>query len=109
MVGDNYIIEILALGKNKFMGIVKINNNPVRHFDILIAPKKEYYYSLLYFTGSKIFNVALRHYVKNKFNLSLSEHGFKDIDISVNSEEDIFKFLKLLYVKPNNRNDFIIL
>lgn len=109
LVGDNYIIEILASGKNKFMGIVKINNNPARHFDILIAPKKEYYYSLLYFTGSKIFNVALRHYVKNKFNLSLSEHGFKDIDIKVNSEEDIFKFLKLLYVKPNNRNDFIIL
>lgn len=109
LVDDNYIIEILASGKNKFMGIVKINNNPVRHFDILIAPKNEYYYSLLYFTGSKIFNVALRHYVKNKFNLSLSEHGFKDIDVKVNSEEDIFKYLKLPYIEPNNRNDFIIL
>ena len=106
---DNYIIEVLASGKNKFMGIVKINNNPVRHFDILVAPKNEYYYSLLYFTGSKIFNVALRHYVKNKFNLSLSEHGFKNTDIIVNSEEDIFKFLQLPYIKPNNRNDFIIL
>lgn len=106
---DNYIVEILALGKNKFMGIVKINNYPARHFDILIAPENEYYYSLLYFTGSKIFNVALRHYVKNSFNLSLSEHGFKDKDIKVKSEEDIFKFLKLSYIKPNNRNDFIIL
>ena len=109
LIDDNYVIEILASGKNKFMGIVKINNNPVRHFDILIAPKNEYYYSLLYFTGSKIFNVALRHYVKTNFNLSLSEHGFKDTDIKVNSEEDIFKFLKLPYIKPNNRNDFIIL
>lgn len=109
LIDDNYIIEVLASGKNKFMGIVKIDNNPARHFDILLAPKKEYYYSLLYFTGSKIFNVALRHYIKTKFNLSLSEHGFKDIDISVNSEEDIFKFLKLPYIKPNNRNDFIIL
>ena len=91
------------------MGIVKINNYPARHFDILIAPKNEYYYSLLYFTGSKIFNVAMRHYVKNQFNLSLSEHGFKDKDIKVNSEEDIFKYLKLPYIKPINRNDFIIL
>ena len=108
LIEDNYIIEILASGKNKFMGIVKINNYPVRHFDILIAPKDEYYYSLLYFTGSKIFNVALRHYIKNKFNLSLSEHGFKNNDIKVNSEEQIFKFLQLPYIKPNNRNDFII-
>jgi len=106
---DKYILEVLASGKNKFMGIVKINNYPARHFDILIAPKNEYYYSLLYFTGSKIFNVAMRHYVKNQFNLSLSEHGFKDKDIKVNSEEDIFKYLKLPYIKPINRNDFIIL
>lgn len=107
--GENYIVEILASGKNKFMGIVKINNYPVRHFDILIAPKDEYYYSLLYFTGSKIFNIAMRHYIKTNFNLSLSEHGFKDANIKVNSEEDIFKFVKLPYIKPNNRNDFIIL
>jgi DNA polymerase beta len=106
---NNYVIEVLAIGKNKFMGVVKIDNYPARHFDILIAPKKEYYYSLLYFTGSKIFNVAMRHYIKTKLNLSLSEHGFKDLDIKVDSEEDIFKFVKLHYIRPINRNDFIIL
>jgi DNA polymerase/3'-5' exonuclease PolX len=100
-----YVIETLALGKNKFMGIVKIDNNPARRFDILIAPPDEYYYSLLYFTGSNIFNIAMRHYVKTKFNLSLSEHGFLGKKIPVKSEEDIFKFLKLDYVKPNNRNN----
>ena len=87
------------------MGIVKIDNNPARRFDILIAPPDEYYYSLLYFTGSNIFNIAMRHYVKTKFNLSLSEHGFLGKKIPVKSEEDIFKFLKLDYVKPNNRNN----
>jgi DNA polymerase/3'-5' exonuclease PolX len=105
---DKYIIETLALGNNKFMGIVKIGNNPARRFDILIAPVDEYYYSLLYFTGSKLFNIGLRHYVKTKFNLSLSEHGFLNKKIPVKSEEDIFKYLKLNYVKPINRNKFYL-
>jgi DNA polymerase/3'-5' exonuclease PolX len=103
-----YVIETLALGKNKFMGITKIGNNPARRFDILIAPPDEYYYSLLYFTGSNVFNIGLRHYVKTTFNLSLSEHGFLGKKVPVKSEEDIFKFLKLDYVKPNKRNKFYL-
>lgn len=106
LIDLNYVIEVLASGKNKFMGIVKIKNNPARRLDILIAPIDEYYYSLLYFTGSYIFNIGLRHYVKTKFNLSLSEHGFNK-PISVKNEEDIFKFLNLKYVKPIDRNKFI--
>ena len=106
LIDENYIIDVLASGKNKFMGIVKIKNNPARRLDILIAPVDEYYYSLLYFTGSYLFNIGLRHYVKTKFNLSLSEHGFNK-PISVKNEEDIFKFLNLKYVKPIDRNKFI--
>lgn len=106
LIDNNYIIDVLASGKNKFMGIVKIKNNPARRLDILIAPVNEYYYSLLYFTGSYLFNIGLRHYVKTKFNLSLSEHGFNK-NVPVNSEEDIFKYLNLKYVKPIDRNKFI--
>ncbi len=105
---DKYIIDVLAVGTSKFMGIVKIGNNPARRFDILIAPPDEYYYSLLYFTGSNIFNIGLRHYVKTKFNLSLSEHGFLNKQVPVKNEEDIFKYLKLKYVKPSERNSFLI-
>jgi DNA polymerase/3'-5' exonuclease PolX len=103
----NYIIDILASGKNKFMGIVKLNGKPARRLDILIAPVNEYYYSLLYFTGSYLFNIGIRNYVKNTFNLSLSEHGFNK-PIIVNNEEDIFNYLKLKYVKPIDRNKFEI-
>ena len=105
-----YILETLALGKHKFMGIVKIGNNPARRFDILIAPKNEYYYSLLYFTGSADFNVGFRNYVKNYFNLSLSEHGLKGlktIEPIINSEEDIFNYFKIPYLKPKDRKIFI--
>jgi DNA polymerase beta len=109
LIDDNYIIEVLAFGKNKFMGIVKLPNESVRRLDILIAPVKEYYFSLLYFTGSNIFNIGIRYYVKINFDLSLSEHGFgKNINTSINSEEDIFKFLKLKYVKPKDRENFYI-
>ena len=89
LIDDNYIIDVLASGKNKFMGIVKLNDKPARRLDILVAPVNEYYYSLLYFTGSNIFNIGLRNYVKNTLNLSLSEHGFNK-QIPVKNEEDIF-------------------
>ena len=109
LINSNYIIEVLAFGEKKFMGIVKLPNQIPRRLDILLSPKNEYYYSLLYFTGSNIFNIGFRHYVKVNFGLSLSEHGFdKDINTPINSEEDIFKFLKLKYVKPKDRESFYI-
>jgi len=108
---SRYIIEILALGNNKFMGICKIGDNPARRIDILIAPKEEYYYSLLYFTGSAEFNVGFRNYVKNEFKLSLSEHGLKGLKTAaapiIKSEKDIFKYFKVPYLKPEERKIFI--
>ena len=105
----DYIKEVLALGTNKFMGIVQLPNEKARRIDILIAPRNEYYFALLYFTGSQLFNIGMRHYAKQTFNLSLSEHGFnKTTKSNINSEEDIFKYLKLKYVKPKNRTLFII-
>lgn len=106
-----YIIEILALGKHKFMGICKIGKNPARRVDILIAPKEEYFYSLLYFTGSADFNVGFRNYVKDNFNLSLSEHGIKGLGNKtapmITSEKDIFTYFKIPYLKPEDRKVFI--
>ena len=110
---SGYILETLALGKHKFMGIVKTGkNSPARRLDILIAPPEEYYYSLLYFTGSADFNVGFRNYVKENFNLSLSEHGLKGTENKrkiplMKSEEDIFKYFKVPFLKPIERKIFI--
>jgi len=104
-----YIKEILAIGNIKFGGIVKINNNPARKLDILICPEDEYYYSLLHFTGSAEFNVGLRDYLKNKYGLSLSEHGFKDKIIKIpemKSEKEIFDFFNLNFIEPSKRKIF---
>ena len=105
---SNYIIETLANGKKKFMGICKIDNLPARRIDILLTNKKHYYFTLLYFTGSYNHNIIMRRIALKK-GLSLSEYGFTDIktnkllEYDVNSEEDIFKIIGMEYVKPENR------
>ena len=87
------------------MGISKLNEkNKARRIDILIAPDNEYYYSLLYFTGSYKININMRKNAK-LLGYSLSEHGLKTIKLpEMKSEEDIFKLLKMKYIMPNKRN-----
>ena len=106
---EGYIKEVLSSGKVKFSGIVQIKGETTRQLDILIAPENEYFYSMLYFTGSAAFNTGFREYVKNKFDVSLSEHGFNKDCIKIpemNSEEDIFNFLGIKYVDPIKRKIF---
>ncbi len=107
----NYIIEVLASGKNKFMGICKLSPDlPARRIDVLVTDPSHYYFALLYFTGSHNFNIYMRRVALQK-GLSLSEYGFKDnntkqmIDTSdrIKSEEDIFAYLDMAYVPPNKR------
>jgi DNA polymerase/3'-5' exonuclease PolX len=104
-----YIKEILVNGKIKFSGIIKLKDYPARQVDILISSPEKYYYSLLYFTGSAEFNVGLRNYIKNKYDISLSEHGFKENIIKIpmmKSEKDIFSFFNIKYVEPEKRKVF---
>lgn len=108
---SGYIIETLANGKNKFMGLCKLSPElPARRIDILIADPSYYYYALLYFTGSYQFNIYMRRIALQK-NLSLSEYGLKDkkgkiIDTTdkIKSEKDIFDYLEITYVLPEKRD-----
>ena len=111
LVDSGYIIETLASGKSKFMGLCKLSPDlPARRIDILIAEPSYYYFALLYFTGSYSFNIYMRKIALEK-GYSLSEYGLKGkdnkiIDTSdiIKSEEDIFKFLNIPYVTPEKRN-----
>jgi DNA polymerase beta len=119
----SYVIEKLAQGNNKFMGICKLSPElPARRIDILIAEPSYYYFALLYFTGSYNFNIYMRKIALKK-GLSLSEYGFKaanaanagvgvgvannkniiDTTDSIHSEEDIFKYLDMAFVEPHKR------
>ena len=104
-----YIIESLANGKNKFMGICKLSGiENARRIDILVANNTYYYFALLYFTGSYQFNILMRRKAL-EMGYSLSEYGLKDIksdkliELDIKSEEEIFKILDMEYVIPSNR------
>lgn len=108
---SGYLIDILALGDKKCLGIAKLSDDSIaRRIDFLITPEKEYPYAVLYFTGSDSFNVGFRKYALTK-GYTLNEHGMKKTTgdkeevKGIKTEKDIFKFLGLAYVKPKNRKD----
>jgi DNA polymerase/3'-5' exonuclease PolX len=112
LTAGGYIIETLASGKSKFMGLCKLSPElPARRIDILIADPSYYYFALLYFTGSYSFNIYMRKVAIEK-GWSLSEYGIKNNDTKkfidtadiIKSEEDIFKYLAIPYVPPNKRD-----
>jgi DNA polymerase/3'-5' exonuclease PolX len=107
LVEQGYIMEILAMGENKCMAIAGFQTP--RRLDILLTPLDEYAYAMLYFTGSQQFNIAFRqHAVKRGY--TLNEHGMKQTTAKTKApfmarEQDIFEFLGLQYIEPEERMD----
>ena len=105
----DYITDILSLGPNKCLAVCKVGIH-FRRIDFLLTESSEFAYKKLYFTGSKLFNVAMRRYAL-QIGWSLSEHGLERINAlgvnpkNIRDEKDIFTFLGLEYVKPENRID----
>ena len=109
LADEGYLRGEFARGEHKFMGVCRLPRHPThRHVDLLLCKPEEYWYTILYFTGSDVFNVSMRRYALTK-GYSLSEHGLKRVRDGVpappvmNSEKDIFEFLGLEYVKPSDR------
>lgn len=103
----NYIIEILANGDKKFMGICKLPSLPARRIDILWSSPKEYPFALLYFTGSNKYNRNMREYAQKK-GYKLNEKRLINTNTkkeeNLNSEEEICNFLEIPYLLPKDRN-----
>jgi DNA polymerase/3'-5' exonuclease PolX len=108
-VSKKYISDILAQGNKKVLAVGKLKMR--RHFrriDFMLTQAHEYPFALLYFTGSGPFNVAMRNCALSK-GYSLSEYGLKDTNgkfvdgDTFRTEEDIFKFLGLKYISPEQR------
>ena len=103
-----YIEEILALGDHKCMAISRIYKGKARRLDLLMTPYSQYPYALLYFTGSDLFNVAFRQhalnrgYTLNEYKLTRIRENVSEVPL-MNSERDIFEFLKLRYIQPSKR------
>lgn len=114
-----YILETLAHGDKKFMGICRLEGSIPRRIDILLTSSEEYPYALLTFTGSDKFNVLVRAhantlgYSLNEHRLSLTEEGAaagKALPASpLLTEEAILAFLGLAYIKPEDRTETVSL
>ena len=110
---NGYIKEFLSKGKIKSMVILQMPNKTPRRVDFMYAPPNEYAFTLLYFTGSKSFNVAMREFALQK-GITLNEHGFsymknhikgEKLDKVFKTEKDIFDFLNLKFKNPEERLD----
>ena len=109
---DGYITEVLAKGAKKFMGLAKLDNVN-RRIDIMVTTPDEYPFAVLYFTGSKEFNLKMREkalsygYTMNEYCLTYVEEGDHSgdrlEDAVFEKEEDIFDFLEMDYVEPCER------
>ena len=106
LIENKIIVEVLSRGKHKCLVMAKIpESETYRRVDFLFAPPEEYAFSILYFTGSKGFNVVMRgHALKKGF--SLNEHGFTPPpNETFLDEPSIFRFLGLEYKTPIERTD----
>ncbi len=94
--------RILAQGDTKSSLILQSGIN----VDLRVVTDAEYPFALLYFTGSKEHNTALRGLAKDK-ELKLNEYGlFKGAkSMLCKTEADIFKALGLAYIEPELREN----
>jgi DNA ligase (NAD+) len=114
LIKKGIILEVLSRGVFKCLVITKmLGFDTSRRVDFLYATPEEYPFSILYFTGSKIFNTVMRHQALNK-DLTMNEHGLyslidnkkcEKVQHHFTCEKDIFDYLELEYKEPNERID----
>ena len=115
LISEKVIIEVLSRGTTKCLVITKLrdSNAIARRVDFLYTKPEEFPFSILYFTGSKIFNTVMRHqaltmgYTMNEHGLYKMENNKKGnkVDHVFKTEKDIFDYLNMVYKKPEERTD----
>jgi NAD-dependent DNA ligase len=114
LISKKIIIEVLSRGPSKCLVITKLNPSSIaRRVDFLYTTKEEYPFSILYFTGSKIFNTVMRNQALT-MGLTMNEHGLykmenkkkvEKVEHIFETERDIFKYLNMEYKEPWERVD----
>lgn len=114
LIKQKIIIEVLSRGPSKCLVIARITPSSIaRRVDFLYTTKEEYPFSILYFTGSKIFNTVMRNQALT-MGLTMNEHGLykmenkkkgDKVDYYFETERDIFKYLNMEYKEPWERID----
>lgn len=109
LVEQNIILHKLTNGPKqiKILVICKLPNKPARRVDFMFSPPDEYPFALLYFTGSKFFNTAMRQRALD-LGFTMNEHGMIDksnklLVTGLKTEKDIFNKLGMKFKQPNER------
>ena len=117
LIADGYIVGVLARGDAKTLAYATVGTGYARRLDLLLTAPTEYPYAVLYFTGSDLFNIAMRGWSLER-GYTMNEHGMTPVSTTsamtptspdkpaapiMKSEEDIFAFLGLQYVAPTAR------
>lgn len=106
-----YLVDDLANGAKKYMGVCKLPRyKTFRRVDLMFTPKQEHPFALLYFTGSKEFNITVRNkaielgYTINEHRMVHTKGASKGQAVAnLESEKDILEHLGLEYVEPEKR------
>ena len=100
--------EIISKGETKASVISKEEGMQV---DLRVVQEESFGAALLYFTGSKQFNINLRQLGITR-GLKINEYGVFSADseeeekkCACGKEEEIFKFMKMQYIPPEMRED----
>lgn len=99
------LVGYLGEGQTKFMGIVMHPQIGIaRRIDVRWVPHSSYATALMYFTGSKDFNVMMRRRAI-KMGFKLSEYSLEQDQtrLRIHSEQDIFDALQMPFVPPEKR------
>jgi len=115
LVKNKIIVDTLLKGNEKNIFIVKIpiNNKfseelKYRQMDVAFIDKKYLPFYLLYFGSSREYSKKIRT-IASKTGYKLNDKGLYDkktgkkINFEPKTERDIFDFLKIEYLKPENR------
>ncbi len=76
--------------------------------DLRVVDKDQYWAALVYFTGSKAHNIALRRRALDR-NQKLNEYGITSLAdgkmLAGETEQDLYRLLDLPYIEPELRED----
>jgi DNA polymerase beta len=114
LINYKIITYVLSRGPTKCLVIAKLPNCHIyRRVDFLFSSPEEFPFSILYFTGSKVFNTVMRHQALT-MGLTMNEHGLykmngkkkgEKVDAVFTQEKDIFDYLHMEYKTPAERKD----
>ena len=112
---EGVLVDILSKGKTKSLTVGKLpGSTTARRLDFMYSKPEEYAFAVLYFTGSKAFNVVQRQRAID-LGYTMNEHGLyhltgpkknkKGARVEGNfpTEKSIFDFLGLEYKGPTER------